>query len=249
MVARMPEIEPGTSLVINDMDSLSLYQDDSLSAILNWTYAPENTSGEMQYMMQYLSVRLGREIPALELGLPIEQSIRSQHFSGSTDRMIVVFYQPTGCLRVLDDQDPYRLPFGFPEELREALPLSNLSLIQKDGQSQTVLPLHLFDIEEEETWCTYFEGADLAAQHEDWLEVAEIGDEAFEKSMWANELTEIYVFIEGYLRADRTEKALEVSQELSKVSAGRMDHDICNLWRQVEADVSGGFALPRFCEP
>lgn len=249
LATRMPAIEPGTALVINDMDSLSLYQDDSLSAILNWTYAPENTSGEMPYLMQYLSVRLGREIPALQPGLPIEQSIRSQHFSGSTDRMIVVFYQPTGCLRVLDDQDPYRLPIGFPEELREALHLSNLSLIQEDEQSQTVLPLHLFDIEEEDTWCTYFEGADLAAQQKDWLKVTEMGDKAFGKSMWANELTEIYVFIEGYLRAGRTEKALEVSEALSETSAGRMDHDICNLWRQVEVDVSGGFVLPDFCEP
>ncbi|MFN2303884.1 MAG: hypothetical protein ACK2TV_09145, partial [Anaerolineales bacterium] len=63
MVTRIPDLEPGTTLVINDMPFLNLYSDNSLTAILNWTYAPEKVSKDMDYMMYYLSVRLGRGLP------------------------------------------------------------------------------------------------------------------------------------------------------------------------------------------
>ena len=236
MVNRIPGLEPGTSLVINDLRALSLYQDDSLTAILNWTYAPDHVDTEIPYMVQYLSVRLGREIPALEPGLPIEHPFRSMHFSGSTDQILVVYYQPPGCLRVLDDEHPERLPENFPQLLEQALPLSDLSLIQVDSLEQAAPPLHLFDEGPAETWCLYFEQADLAGQRGDWQRVAALGDQAFVLEDQTNEVTELFVFIEGYLRVGELENAKQVSDYLNLRSGGRYDQATCDLWREIETE-------------
>ena len=42
----------------------------------------------------------------------------------------------------------------------------------------TLSTLHLFDVVDSETWCLYFEEADLASQREDWAKVARLGDHA-----------------------------------------------------------------------
>ena len=257
MVHRIPGLQPGTSLVINDLQALSLYQDDSLTAILNWTYAPENTSKEMDYMVQYLSVRLGREIPDLTPGLPIEHPYRSQHFSGSTDQIMVVYYQPPGCLRVLDYAHPDRLPEDFPQFMIPALPLSDLSLILTEKADRATPPLHLFDEVTSETWCLYFEEADLAGQRQDWARVAELGDRAFTLEDQSNDVSELFVFIEGYLRVGRLDQAQEVSEYLSLRSGDLFDQAVCRLWQEVEGDSPEGFGsgfdlaglYQRFCAP
>jgi hypothetical protein len=237
IVHRIPDLKPGTTLVINDLRALSLYQDDSLSAILNWTYAPENTDREIDYMVHYLSVRLGLQLPALEPGLPIEHQFRSQVFYGSTDQLLVVYYDPPGCLRVLDYDHPDRLPEEFPIAMIPALPLSKPSLIRTDPEQRATPPLHLFDETEGETWCLYFEDADLAAQQGDWAQVASLGDRALTLDDQSNEVSELFVFIEGYLRVGRFQDAENLSDTLSLRSANVYDTAICNLWREVDGDL------------
>ncbi|MFW5713179.1 MAG: ArnT family glycosyltransferase [Brevefilum sp.] len=252
MVHRIPDLTPGTSLVINDLRALSLYQDDSLTAIMNWTYSPENTDKSMDYMVQYLSVRLGREIPALEPGLTIKHPYRSLQFTGTTDQLLVVYYQPPGCLRVLDYDHPDRLPIEFPIAMIPALPLSKPELIRTDVEERATPPLHLFDETESETWCLYFQDADLAAQREDWEEVASLGDHAFELDDQSNEVSELFVFIEGYLRVGRFDRAEDLSEVLSERSARHYDEAICNLWREVEPELNQSVdfnaVYDRFCD-
>lgn len=257
MVRRIPDLEPGTTLIINDMPFLNLYSDNSMTTVLNWTYSPDNTSRELDYMMYYLSVRLGRGLTALEPGLPIEQPYRSLRFSGSTDQLLVVYYSPPGCLRVLDENNPDRIPSTFPQEMMAALPLSKLSMIITDSEIQAEPPEHLFDLEPVDSWCRYFEEADLASQQGDWARVAELGDIAFELEDQSNEITELFVFIEGYLRTGRLDAAYTLSQTLSERSEGVYDQAVCSLWQQVENDLDNGFepdfnvsnVYTEFCSP
>ena len=242
MVRRIPDLAPGTTLVINDLRALSLYQDDSLTAILNWTYDPENTDREMAYMVHYLSVRLGRQLPALAPGLPIDHQIRSQYFSGSTDQLLVVYYQPPGCLRVLDYAHPDRLAEDFPGGMLPALPLSKPGLIITDPAAPAVPPLHLFEETGSETWCLYFEQADLAAQQGDWALVANLGDEALELDDQSNEVSELFVFVEGYLRMGRMGRAKDLSETLSVQSGGYYDAAICGLWQELDVELGEDFA-------
>lgn len=233
MVHRIPNMEPGTTLVINDMRFLDLYSDNSLTALVNWTYSPGRVSKDLNYMVYYLSVRLGLGIPALEPGLPIIQDYRSLHFSGTTDKLLVVFSDFESCLRVLDAQDIDRLPTSFPEAMIPVLPLSNFSLIDTDSERANP-PWNIFDIDEGPTWCTYFEEADLAAQVGDWEDAAEIGDIAYALEDEANELTEHFVFIESYLRVGKVQQAWEISEMVSVRSQGVQNPALCNLWHSLE---------------
>lgn len=241
IVHRIPGLEPGTTIVINDMRALSLYQDDSLTALVNWIYSPENKSTELDFMVYYLSVRLGNKLPALEPGLPIEQPFRSLNFSGSTDQMLVVHYDPPGCVRVLDDSDDYPVPASFPQFMMDTLSLSNLAFIKDGAETPAKLLPQLFDPQPTDYWCFYFVEADLARQQGDWLRVVELGDIAFAGSDRPNELTELFVFIEGYLQTDRPEMAYQVSQYLIE-RAGDIYHEyLCTLWRNAEGNTPGGF--------
>ncbi len=233
VVRRAPGLEPGTILLINDLQSLSLYQDDSLTALLNWTYAPENTTQELDFAVFYLSVRLGREFPALEAGYPIEKDFRSLHFSSSTDNFVVVYHQPPGCVRFLDPGLPDRFPLELPDPMLAAASLSNLDLIVTDQATPAALPPHLFDLPVTESWCFYFQEAELAAQQGDWARVAEIGHLAYAGDDRANETTEHFVFIEGFLQVGELETAFALSQEVSDSRDGHIDGRICGIWRGV----------------
>jgi hypothetical protein len=257
MVRRIPDLEPGTTLIINDMRALDLYSDNSLTAVLNWTYSPDKVSTEMDYMMYYLSVRLGLGLPALEPGLPIEQQYRSLHFSGSTDKLLVVYYQPPGCLRVLGAEDINRIPDSFPEEMRSVLPLSDPTLIRTDSTTQAQPPQNVFDLEPlTSAFCFAFQEADLAAQQGEWARVAAIGEEAFAGEDVPNELTEYFVFIEAHLRNGQPAEALALSQRVSELASGNFDERLCHLWRSTVQDVPDVLSLDaifedaesRFCE-
>ena len=238
LVTRAPGIETGTTLVVNDMRSITLYQDDSLASILNWTYDPENRTPDLNYMMFYLSVRLGNDLPALETGIPIEKPFRSMHFSGSTDQLLVVHYEPPGCLRVIDGSQPDFVPLSLPEKLVPAVPLSDISLIKTDPEFPAAPPASFFDLTEPTSWCIYYQEAELAAQRGEWGRVAEIGDIAYAKDDQPNELTEHFVFIDGYLRAGRFDDALAISNPLSEQGDQNISRRLCTLWQQVESELT-----------
>jgi len=246
MTHRIPKMEPGTTLIINDMRFLDLYSDNSLTAMVNWTYSPGRVSEDLNYMVYYLSVRLGLGLPALEPGLPIEQDYRSLHFDGSTDKLLVVYSDLEGCLRVLDDRHLDWLPASFPEAMIPALPLSNFSVIDGDAE-RAQPPQNIFDISQTPTWCTYFEDAELASQLGDWERVAEIGDIAYALEDDAEELTEHFVFIDGYLRGGQVQKAWDLSQMLSQRSQNVYNQALCDLWNTVEDETQGAYE-PNFRE-
>lgn len=155
--------------------------------------------------------------------------------------MIVVYYQPPGCLRVLDYDHPDRLPEDFPQRMVPALPLSKPSLIITNSEERASPPLSLFEELNSETWCLYFEEADLAAQQGEWERVAALGDQAFRLEDQTNEPSELFIFIEGYLRVGSLTQALDVSGYLSGRSGGRYDQAVCQLWQEVENEIPGGY--------
>jgi len=236
VVQRAPGLEPGTILLINDLQSLSLYQDDSLTALLNWIYAPENHTQDLDYAVFYLSVRLGREFPALETGHPIEKDFRSLHLSSSTDNFLVVYHEPPGCVRFLDPSLPDRLPLELPDAMLAAVPLSNLDLIITGQDSPASPPAGLFDLPVTESWCLYYQEAELAAQQGDWARVAEIAHLAYARDDQANEVTEHFVFIEGYLHVGEVETAFALSQRARDSRDGLIDGKICGIWRGVAGE-------------
>jgi hypothetical protein len=123
---RIPGLEKGTTLLTNDIP-LRYYSDNSLTAALNWMYAPENHSLQMDYVLYYPTVRVGLALSAPERGLPIHQVYRAASFDGSTSRMLALYYAPPGCVHVLDVVLDDSMP-NLPASLSAWVPLSRLSI-------------------------------------------------------------------------------------------------------------------------
>jgi len=175
---RMPAIEPGTVLLINDLP-VHYSTDNSLTAPLNWMYAPGSIQGDMPYLLYYPTLRLGGGLPALEPGIALTEDYLALSFSGSTSQAIALSFNPPACLRVLNPKiDAGNLT--QPEIMRVAAGLSDESLIKAAEEGMGALPpAAVFGDEPVHGWCYYFEKAELARQQGDWQQVAALGEQAF----------------------------------------------------------------------
>lgn len=228
---RIPGLQPGTTVFTNDLP-MHAYSDNSLTAPLNWIYAGENPTAEVQYALYFPSVRLGRSLPALQPGLTINQDYLVGKFTGSTSQVIMLYYSPPSCLRLIDPEIE-RHYLGLPIEVREAAVLSSSQWIDPAGDAR--LPAQFYAPEPAHGWCYYFEQADLARQQGDWEQAAALGDAAFALDDFPNDPMERLVFIEAYANTGQWQRALELSAESQRVTPV-MQEPLCALWARIAAD-------------
>jgi hypothetical protein len=229
---RAPALMPGTAVVSTDLP-FRYFSDNSLAAPLNWTYAPDNHTQDMDYMFYYASVRKDRALK-LEPGQKIFQGYLAADFTGSSDQLLMIDFQPPGCLRVLDaDYDPVN-PL-LPPLMREAAQRSNPAVIIPEGSS--AIPTRspdavVFGTEPAHGWCYYFEKASLLAQQGDWWGAADLGDKAFSLRDYPNDPMERFVFIEAYAHTGKLERARELSDEVLKITP-LVKAPLDKLWERI----------------
>ncbi len=245
MTWRMPALQPGTTLLFNDLP-IQFASDNSLTAPLNWIYAPENHSQHMDYMLYVTLVRLGLGLPQLQPGLPIYQNYLAAEFEGSTSQVVALHFEPPGCLRVLDaDIEPHNKM--LPELSRQAAALSNTRWILplSQGETDATPPPHIFGEEPRRDWCYYYASADLARQQGDWQALATLAEQAFALGEYPNDPVERLVFIEGYARSGDWQRAAELTRQAADITP-LMQPLLCRLWQRI-ADESGR-AIPEIEE-
>lgn len=232
---RMPGLKPGAVLLSNELP-VRHYSDNSLTAALNWVYAPDNRTRQMSYVLYYPSVRLGINLPALEKDLPLDLDYLAATYRGNTSLAVAFYYNPPACLRVIDpfvEEGNYTLP----KYLRKALPLASTAAILPEGEPY--LLADLFGTQSTQNWCYYFEKADLARQLGDWTQVVELGEAGFALGDYPNDPLERFPFIEAYAHTGDWERALEQTR-LAAGIAPVYEVLTCRLWERiaVEAPVS-----------
>ncbi|MFC1878736.1 hypothetical protein ACFLZW_02370 [Chloroflexota bacterium] len=239
LVWRAPGIEPGTIILTTDMPFIYNF-DGSLTAPLNWIYAPENTTFDLNYLYYDVESHLSRHKPDLVEGMPIDVAYRLTEFDGSLSQAMLVIYTPPGCLKVIDPILDQRLP-DKPRYFREALPFSDPSLIQADVKSPAQLPAHIFGEEPEHGWCYYFEKAELARQIGDWQKIAELGDLALkkDKQLYRKNIAELIPFIEGYARSGQWDMAVGLSLDAYQTWEN-MQLMLCDLWQDINQTTEMG---------
>ncbi len=230
---RVPDLAPGTTVMVNDLP-VTYYSDNSLTAPLNWFWAPLNNSQQMAYLLLYPSQRLGKSLGSLNPGIPILVNYLAANFKGNTSQVISVFYDPPSCLRILDkllDNDNRMLPM----DMQAAAALSSTEWINPDGRDAAdILPDNMYAPEPAHGWCYYFERADLARQQGNWEEVAKLGDEAFNTNDYPNDPAERFPFIEGYAHVGKWDRAYDLTEESLNVSP-TMAPLLCRLWQRIDA--------------
>ncbi|NPV85556.1 MAG: hypothetical protein HPY45_06055 [Anaerolineae bacterium] len=228
---RAPGIRENT-ILLTDALPFNYYGDNSLSPALNWTYAPDLRERQIPYRIFDLNIRSGSFFPTLGRDLPVTHNYRSFRFQGNTSAMVLVYYNPPGCLRIVDAQEGVLIP-GLPPRLKDAAYLSRLDLI--DPQSNPpARPPKVVGAQPELAWCYFFEKAELAAQQGQWQTVVDLGNKAFEQSYRPAELSEYLVFIKGYAHVHNLDEATRLSQEMSAEADETVLSALCATWDRLE---------------
>lgn len=236
MTWRAPGLKPDTVVLMNE--ELAFYADNSLSAPLNWIYAPNSDADQINYVLFYPTNRLNSSLPALEKDIPIQYDYIAGRFNGNTSQAVAFYYDPPACLRLLDPDLDSNNRFILDESLmREAAALSNQEQIL--STSPAVMPA-IYGPEPEHGWCYYFEKAELARQARDWEGVVALGDQAFKLDDFPNNPVERFVFIEGYAHTGAWERAIKLSRESYQVSKGYVGPLLCRLWERIERETTDG---------
>ncbi len=233
MTWRTPGLKPGTMVLMNQ--ELEYYADNSLSAALNWIYAPSLHSGQIPYVLFYPTNRIGGSLPRLEPGLPILYHYWIGDFKGNTSQTVAFYYQPPGCLRLLDPEiDPDNRLIPNESLMRDAARLSSSAWITPD---QTAIMPQAYGPEPAHGWCYYFERADLARQEKDWQRVADLGRIAFNLNDHPNDPVERFVFIEGYAHVGDWNQVKQLALTSYKVSPSYVGPLLCKLLTRIDRDV------------
>jgi hypothetical protein len=234
MIWRAPGLKPNTIVLMNE--ELKFYADNSLSAPLNWIYAPDQRSDQIEYVLFYPTNRLDESLPALQPERPIQYDYIAGRFQGNTSQAVAFYYDPPACLRLLEPGLDATNRFIQAESLmREASALSNPAMILRKPSAR--MP-EIYGPEPEHNWCYYFQKADLARQLDRWDEVAELGRTAFQLDDHPNNPVERFVFIEGYAHTGDWESALKLSRDAYRVSKDYVGPLLCQLWQRIETETT-----------
>jgi hypothetical protein len=252
MAWRAPGLVPNTTVLLNDRAFLSpsatgqlppvdarvfnYFADNSLAAVLNWVYTPDNYRNQIDYLLLYPKSRIGGSLPAFEKDLPINYDFLAGTFEGNTSQVVAFYYSPPGCLRLLDPDIDFENRF-IPDEtmMREAARLSSSAWILPE---ETATLPKVYGSEPQRGWCYYFERADLARQLKDWDAIVRIAEIAFSLDDHPNDPVERFVFIEGYAHAGEWARAQELSLDSYRVSKDYVAPLLCSLWDRIEAQTT-----------
>ncbi len=228
---RAPDIEPGTMILSSELPFIH-FSDNSLTAPLNWTYAPNNLPTPMPFLLYAIESRIGNELQDFSTDLEVIEPYRATHFSGSTSQALVLYHAPPGCVKILDPDIDKTLP-QKPKFMAEAMHLSNLDLISNNN-NPAYPPLEIFGPEPEHDWCYYFEKAELARQNGDWVKVAELGNKAraLNKRLYEVNAPELLPFIEGYAHLGEWDQAYELTHQAYQLTF-RMERILCTTWSRI----------------
>ena len=240
---RAPAVQANTVFASAGMP-FQFFEDDSLTAPLNWTYDPDGSAVDMPYILYDLQVR-SQSMPQDKPGRPVARDFRATDFQGSTSQVILFYYSPPGCVRILDpryDADLYRLP----DRLIRALHLSNPGALIQDHNPPAAPPAAIFGTEPRHRWCYYYEKAELARQREDWQAVVELSSQSIRAGFRPEDPVEYLPFIEGYARARRFDDAFELTARTESLDPS-LRPALCAVWERTIAehpDLPAGISEP-----
>lgn len=231
MAWRIPALIPGTAILTDEL-AIDYETDLSLTAPINWMYAPAYTGGDLPYGLLFTKTRYGKQtLASFAPDTDIFVGMRSANFNGTTSQVIVIYMPENGCLRVLDpdlgDEITYAKESRY---LLDAIPLSDPALIDAGSTRTPRLP---FVPEPPHTWCYYFTKAELARQQGDWQNAADLYDKATSFGYEPGDPREWLVFIEAQAMIGSVEQAQELSDTALETSA-RVRPGLCQVWKRVQ---------------
>ncbi|HVN55079.1 MAG TPA: hypothetical protein VMT46_12170 [Anaerolineaceae bacterium] len=196
---RMPQIQPGTTLVVNYYGFTYGEDVDAVNGPANLIYYPQPTgqipvlyrlNGTKQYdwsVKEFLAGGSGFSGYRTHYGLVDYGNI-----------LVMTQSDPTACVHVIDSRWPW---FAYDDRDQMMLmgPSSRAKNISTTG-SPPKLDSRIFGREPSHRWCYYFEQAELAAEASDWNKVVEIAKEVDNRKLHPADTNrlELMPFLQAY---------------------------------------------------
>ena len=225
---RAPSIKPNTAIVASE-EILGYMGDYPTSFSINSIYEARGT-GQLPYWFFALSENFQFSVERLREQNILEVQKANTSFKGDIQNVIFITYEPEvkQCLWVLRPQDAdYKYLSG---EMKKAALMSSYQNISAEPRDNRLF--HEMIHEDRDTWCYYYQKADLARQLGDWTAVASYWDQAQQQGYGPDNGFEYIAFIEGYAHIGEWEKAVDLTNRARKTTQG-MYMILCPTWQSL----------------
>jgi hypothetical protein len=224
LIWRAPAIQPGTA-ILTDQEVMGMMGEYAVSFSINTTYQPSgfgNTPPYWYFPFAYTNPN----VDDLLQGTPLEYTKLTIQFNGNSRQMLLVDFNPElkRCLWILQPQDVnLRL---VSDDVRRLAQGSDISLIGQVTDEAPNPPEEIYGKTSTQTWCYYFEKADLARQYQDWDEIVRLWNEAEATGERPDNGFEYIPFIEGLGHTGEWDRVKEMTKFANRVTAG-LEPSLC----------------------
>ncbi len=229
---RIPQLEPGTALMTDDLYFSQYAYGGTISHPLNLAYAPDLDSSPVPYYLFLTDTPQIKSVGELVSGRNINPRLRAAIFEGSTDHLIAFDYPRGNCLHIIGPEDTPELfeTRRDPAAWQAMLSLNNLERIISDPSQTAILPTEYYGLEDRNQWCFYYAKAELAAQQGNWTEVTEWYSKAKIEGFQPSRNEEYRPLLAAYLNTGRLQEAIRLTEAiLVERNAGR--NALCKTWQ------------------
>jgi hypothetical protein len=227
---RAPQIESGTAIV-TDEEILGYMGSYSVSFSLITSYQPGDLQSPPYWYFPFYYTN--PNVHDFLAGIPLEGKKLTMDFKGNSNQMILLAFNPelNRCLWILQPQDTNLRLVG--DDMRKLSAGSDLSLIQQ-GASSTP-PENIYGKQSNQTWCYYFEKADLARQYGQWDEIARLWNESQAIGERADNGFEYIPFIEGYGHLEDWKYVKTQTKFADRITKG-LEPSLCSVLDRLAAN-------------
>lgn len=165
-----------------------------------------------------------------------DASLSAEHldsyFEGNGRHNLFFSFAPQNgeCLHILRPEDAaYR---RLPDNIKVLAASASLDGIDVSARADFSRLDAILGPEHTDTWCYFYERADLAGQKQDWAAIPALWDSAVQKGLRARNGREYLPFVEASIRLNDWDRALELTGSANKLSPNMADL-YCPLWQKL----------------
>lgn len=235
---RVPGMEENTAIFVwepslPDLDrpnaDFTLHADFALSMAVNSMYDshPAN-EGRLSYWYHQLS----DETMDIALDSPFHAEHAITYFDGNTSDSLFFYYDPENnrCLHLVSTEDQYYRQ--YPDVIKDVSPYTTSDRISLTAKQDIALRNDIFK-SSEDTWCFYYQKAELARQFQQWDVIPLLWEEVSNNDLQTEFGPEYIPFIDGFAHLAEWQKARDITLTADRTSKA-MGSILCPLWDDIE---------------